>query len=145
MAEKKIGGKTYRVAPVLAFESIKLKAKLMKVLGGGISKLPKILANSGKDKTEEHSQAANAAAMEAFTEVFVNGDPDQMANLIKEVAEIAEIQSESGVYNQVDIDRDFTGNEQGLFELCFFVLKEVFSGFLPESLLNGFQKISQKD
>ena len=141
MAEKKINDSTFLVEPILARDSLVLKARIMQILGGGISRLPEIMQGAGKNKTPEAEAKSNAAAIAAFTDVFVNGDPVKMADLVQDIAQRAKIQTASGNWESVNIDRDFTGDDKGLFELVVFVLKEVFGDFLVGALANGAQKI----
>lgn len=141
MAEKKINDSTYLVEPILARDSLVLKARIMQVLGGGISRLPEIMQGAGKNKTPESEAKSNAAAISAFTDVFVNGDPEKMANLVQDIVERAKISTASGGWESVNMDRDFTGDDKGLFELVVFVLKEVFGDFLAGALASGVQKI----
>lgn len=141
MAEKKINGSTYLVDRILARDSLVLKARIMQILGGGIGRLPEIMQGAGKNKTPESEAKSNAAAIAAFTDVFVNGDPEKMASLVQDLAERAKIQTTTGSWEPVDMDRDFTGDDKGLFELVVFVLKEVFGDFLADALASGVQKI----
>lgn len=137
MAEKKIKGSTYKVEPMLALDAVKLQARLLKVLGGGIDRLPEVLAGAGSKATPEQKEKSNAAAVAAFTDIFVKGDPDEMANLIKDVVEVAMVKRPSGVYEQVDMDGDFTGNMGAMFQVVVFVLREVFGDFFTDVLANG--------
>lgn len=142
MAEKKINGKTYKVERILAKDSLVLKARIMQILGGGISRLPEIMQGAGGNKGAEAEAKSNAAAVAAFTDIFVNGDPVKMADLVQDVAERAFIQTETGSWESVNIDRDFTGDDKGLFELVVFVLKEVFGDFLTDALASGIRKVA---
>lgn len=137
MAEKKIKGATYKVEPMLALDAVKLQARLLKVLGGGIDRLPEVLAGAGSKATPEQKEKSNAAAVAAFTDIFVKGDPDEMANLIKDVVEVAMVKRPSGSYEQVDMDGDFTGNMGAMFQVVVFVLREVFGDFFTDVLANG--------
>lgn len=137
MAEKKIKGATYKVEPMLALEAVKLQARLLKVLGGGIDRLPEVLAGAGSKATPEQKEKSNAAAVAAFTDIFVKGDPDEMANLVKDVVEVAMVKRPSGSYEQVDMDGDFTGNMGAMFQVVVFVLREVFGDFFTDVLANG--------
>lgn len=144
MAEKTINGSNYLVEPVLAKDSLVLKARIMQVLGAGVSRLPEILQGAGGNKGPEAEAKSNAAAVAAFTDIFVLGDPEKMADLVEDVAQMAKIQTESKSWEQVNINRDFTGDDKGLFSLVIFVLKEVFGDFLPDALDIGFRKVAEK-
>lgn len=140
MAEKKIGDRTYSVGTVLATDAIRLQMRLLKVLGAGIDRLPVILGGVGSNKTDEDKSKSNAAAVAAFTDIFVNGDPDEMTSLIKDIVEIARVKRPSGSYEAVDLDGDFSQNISQLIPVVIFVLKEVFGDFFTEVLGNGLLK-----
>lgn len=137
MAEKKIKGKTYKVDPPLASEAIKLQARLLKAFGSAIDRLPVILAGAGSRATPEDKEKSNAAAIAAFTDIFVNGDPDELTVLIKDTVEIARVMQPSGSYRSVDMDGDFTGNLPAMIPVAVFVLREVFGDFFTEVLASG--------
>lgn len=132
MAEEKIKGKTYRVQPMLATDAVRLQARLLKVLGGGIDRLPVILKGAGSGATPEEKEASNVAAIGAFTDVFSNGDPDEMTGLIKDVVEVAMVRRESGVYDRINMDNDFTGDLGAMVRVAVFVLREVFGDFFSD-------------
>lgn len=142
MAETKINDKVYLVEKILARDSLVLKARIVKILGGGISRLPEIMQGGRDEKDSEAEKKSNQAAIAAFMDVFVEGDPEQMVQLVQDIAEKAKIQTKSNDWAQVDINRDFTGDDQGLFALVIFVLKEIFGDFLADALANGVQKIT---
>ena len=81
MAEKKIGGRTFRVSAVLATEAIKLQVRLMKVIGGAVDRLPVILAGMGKkgETNPEAKAASDAAAVAALADIFNKANPDEVA------------------------------------------------------------------
>jgi len=141
MSEKKIGDMTFRVEPLLATKSLVLKARLMQLLGGGISRLPAIVRGYGDKATPEEKDASDQAAVAAFTDIFVTSDPDKMAMLVKDVVEVAQVAQDSGHYTQVDIDQVFTGKEKEMLECAVFVLNELFGDFLGDALANGSLKI----
>ena len=141
MSEKKIGEMTFRVEPILATESLVLKARLMQLLGGGISRLPAIVRGYGDEASAEEKSESDKAAVAAFTDVFVNSEPEKMAQLVKDVVEIAQIQLASEGYTKVDIDREFTGKDKEMMECAVFVLSELFGDFLGGGPGNGSLKI----
>jgi len=141
MSEKQIGEYTFRVEPLLATKSLVLKARLMKLLGGGISRLPAIARGFGEGATDEQKKESDKAAVAAFTDIFVNSDPESMAALVKDIVEVAEVSLSSGGYTKVDIDQVFTGSEKELMECVVFVLNELFGDFLGGALANGGLKI----
>lgn len=137
MAEKKIHGSVYQVGTMLALDALKLKVKLLKVLGGAIDRLPMILAGAGKDKDKAAKDASNAAAVAAFADIFVHGDPDEMIALVKEIAEMAQVKRPSGAWEQVDVELFQSDDLSELFEIVVFVLREVFGPFFSEILANS--------
>lgn len=145
MAEKKIKGQTYKVEGVLATEAIKLQMRLLKVIGSGIDRLPVILGGVGKSASEEKKAESNAAAVAAFTDIFVNGDPDEMTNLIKDIVELAMVKRPSNTYDQVDLDGDFTTDKSALIPVAIFVLKEVLGDFFSGVLESGELKRIMQD
>lgn len=137
MAEKKIGDRTFKVEPMLATDAVRLQARLLKVLGGGIDRLPEIMAGAGKDASPEAKAKSNAAAVAAFADIFANGDPDLMTKLVQEIVETAMVKRPSGEYSLVDMDGDFTGRLDEMFELAVFVLREQFGAFFTGRLASG--------
>lgn len=129
MAEKKINGRTFRVSPLLATKSMILKARLMKAAGPALSNLGNVLSGLGKNKTMEQKLAANNAAVAAFSEIFSQADPLELATLIKDVLEVAQIERAAGDYGQVDFDGDFTEHERDIIPVMVFVLGEQFGDF----------------
>lgn len=129
MAEKKINGVTYQVGVVLATRAIELQLRLLKVIGGGVDRLPAILAGQRADASDTVKDTANAAAVAAFTDVFSKCDPVEVTGLISDLVSLAQIKRPSGVWEQVDLDGDFTTAKGSLIPLVVFVCKEVFGDF----------------
>lgn len=136
MAEKKINGKTYKVEPLLATEAIRLQMRLVKAVGPALSRLPVIFAGAGSANPEAKDKS-NAAAVDALSEIVGNLDPDAATILIKDIVEVAMIKRPSGVYEQVDIDGDFTGNLGEIITVATFVLREQFGEVFSAALANG--------
>jgi len=129
MAEKKINGRTFRVEPMLATDALVLQARLFKALGPAVAHFGDLMKGLGKDKTEADEAKSNAAALASLASIFSQGEPEQIAKLIKDIAEVAQIRRESGDYDHVDLDGDMTGKAKDLFPLLLFVLKEQFTDF----------------
>jgi len=127
MAEKKINGRTFRVDPMLATKALILQARLFRVAGPAIEKLPEILAGHGGNEDEQRN--SNAAAIGAFASIFAQSSPDDLADIVREVVEIARIRRPSGSYDPIDFDGDMTGHQADLIPLCVFVLQEQFGDF----------------
>ena len=145
MAEKKIKGEVFKVDIILATTSVRLQARLLKVAGSGVDRLPVILAGVGKGATPEQKEASNAAAIAAFTDIFHKGDPDEMTDLIKDIVELAQVKEGSGGYRKVDMDLDFSKNKAALFPVIVFVLREALGDFFSELLASGALKRLAQD
>ena len=130
MAEKKINGRTFRVAPLLATQAIVLQARLLKVAGPAIGHLGAALDRSDTEK-------ANSAALKALASIFEESEPVALAQLVKDVVESAQILRQSGAYDQVDFDGDFTGYQKDIIPVVLFVLQEQFGDFFSASLALG--------
>jgi hypothetical protein len=127
VAEKKINGRTFRVDPMLATKALVLQARLFRVAGPAIERLPEILVGLGGN--EEEQRTSNGAAIGAFASIFAQSSPDDLADIVKEVAEIARIRRPSGAYDALDFDGDMTGHQADLIPLVIFVLQEQFGDF----------------
>lgn len=136
MAERKINGATYRVGTVLATDALRLKLRLLKVVGAGVDQLPAILAGAGGKATPAVKKRSDQAAIAAFTEIFMKSDVEEMITLVKDIVEIAQIKRPSG-YDQVDLDGDFSGKTGDMLAVAVFVLQEIFGGFFGEVLATG--------
>lgn len=139
MAEKKIGkpGRVFSTHPIKAFDAIVLQARLMKVLGGAIDRLPTILAGAGSDVPPEAKAASDAAAIAAIADIFTKVEPTQLATLIKDVVELAAIKRPSGSVEQVELDVDFEGHQGDIIPVVVFVLREQFGDFFGDVLASG--------
>ncbi|MBB4063688.1 phage tail assembly chaperone [Gellertiella hungarica] len=137
MAEKKIGGSVYKVEPMLATQAIILQARLARVIGPAISKLPGILASRKEGASDEQKAQADADAVSAVTEIFSRCPPHEIAELVKDVVEVAMVQRPSGVYEPVDFDLDFTGRLGDVIPTVVFVLATQFGDFFSGALANG--------
>ena len=129
MAEKKIGSRTFQVGHVLATDAVRLQARLLRIIGGGVDRLPTIMRGVGKDVTPELKEAANAASVAALTDIFAKCDPDEVTRLISDIVSLATIKQPSGSWGKVDLDQDFTEHKGDLFPVIVFVLKEVLGDF----------------
>ena len=137
MAEKKIGGKTFRVEAMLATEAVMLQACLMRLLGGAVARLPEIMRGRGEGASAEAIAASDAAAVGALTDIFTKVEPAEMVNLLVTIISVAQIKQASGQYVSVDFDREFSGNLKDGYALAVFVLQEQFGDFFRDALANG--------
>lgn len=131
MAEQKIGGRTFRVGVVLATDAIKLKVRILKIVGGGVERLPLILSGMGKkgEENPEAKAASDAAAAAALSDILSKADPEGVVDLLSDILAMAQIQTDSKGWEVVDIDQDFTDHKKDLYKVAFFVLKEVLGDF----------------
>ncbi len=141
MAERKIGGSVYKTAPMLATQAIILQARLARIIGPAVSKLPAILASRSESATAEQKAHADAEAISAITEIFARCHPEEIAGLVKDVAEIAMVQRAAGTYEPVDFDLDFTGRLGDVIPVVTFVLAEQFGDFFSGALASGRQAV----
>lgn len=140
MAEKKIGGRTFRVGHVLATDALKLQVRLLKIIGGGVDRLPVIMAGMGdKGKADAEAKAkSDAAAIAALGDIFSKSDPDAVAKLFSDIIGMAQLNTPSGAWENADIDQDFTTNyRKDLFAVTLFVLQEVLGDFFSGALASG--------
>lgn len=128
MADRKINGRSFSVSPLLATQSMILKARLAKTAAPIFAALPEALGSIGK--SEEEKESAGLKIVASLSELFGKGDPEVIAALFKDLCEIAQIQRDSGSVDHVDFDGDMTGNEADILPLVAFVLQEQFSDFL---------------
>lgn len=140
MAEKKIGDRTFKCDAMLAFEALKLQARLMKVIGGALDKLPAIIAGTRNRGDPVAEAASDAAAVGAFGDIFMKSDSTDIATLVKNIVEVAEIKGSSGQYRKVDLDGDFTDHLADLVPVVVFVLQVQFKDFFSAVLVIGNQK-----
>lgn len=125
MAEKKIGGKTYRVKSVNALEALAFKAKAAKVIGSGLGGLKDAL--SGDAKSDSTAIAAISCALKDVS-------PEQFLDLFGELFKWVEVQGDSGAYHgHVTIDSFDSQELTQIYEIAFFVLKSVYGGFFSEA------------
>lgn len=139
MADRKINGREFQVGKVLATDAVMLQARLMKVIGAGVERLPVILKGAGSGSTDADKEASRAAAVAAFTDIFMNGDPQTMTNLVRDVVQLATVKRPSGAFEQVDMDGDFTDDKGSLLPTVVFVLQEVLGDFFTGLQGSGLQ------
>lgn len=142
MAEKRIGETAFKVEPLLATDALILQARVMKLIGPALSKFGAIMKGYGSDKTSDEKAQSDAAAIEAFASIFINADPKDLANLIKDLCQTARIRRPSGSYDPVDFDGDMTDKQKDIIPLVVLVLREQFGDFfsgLPGLGNLGFQ------
>jgi hypothetical protein len=129
MAEKKINGRDFSCEPMRATEAMLLQARLLKLVGPALDRLGDVMKGHGEDKSEADKAASNNAAISALVGIFNNSNPVDVANLIRDVVQLAKIRSPSGSIDHVDMDSDMTGNLKDIIPLVVFVLREQFGYF----------------
>lgn len=129
MAEKKINGRVYRADRVLATEAVRLQARLLRIIGGAVDRLPDIMAGMGSKKDEAAQQKSNAALAAALADMFAKADPDEVTQLISDIVGYASLQAPSKVWEQVDLDGVFTQHPEDLYPVVAFVITTVLGSF----------------
>lgn len=156
MTEKKFGERTFKVEKILATKALLLQARILKMAGPAVKhipalfgaireaqadqaqiNLPGVTQDPGTPVLTRGMLVTGSAAVSAFMQIFSDNEPADVAKLIKDVVEIAEIQQDSGQYTGVDLDREFDGADPLIIELAVFVLQEQFSDFFTALLANG--------
>lgn len=139
MADTKINGRQFRVGEVLATEAIRLQTRLLKIIGGGVDRLPTIMRGMGeKGRADAELRAeSDAAAVAALTDIFAACDPNEVSELIGDIIRIGTIKRPSGSWEQMDLDGDFTQHKGDILPVVFFILKEVLGDFFSGTLASG--------
>lgn len=142
MAEKRLSdGSLYRVDKVLATKALVLKARLLKILGGAVDRLPAIMEGRGENAKGEEKTASDAAAIAALGDIIVRIDPVDVVNIMAEIISYGQIQpqGESG-WQRADIDGHFTDRQGDLYPVVIFTLREIFGGFFTGFPATGILK-----
>lgn len=140
MAEKKFGSRTFKQGPMLATAAMVMQGRLLKIAGPALGRLGEIFAGFGPDKSEEEKARSNVAAIMAFSNIFANADPDELAELIKDLVEVTMIKRDNGDYTKTDFDGDFTGQTADIVPVVVWVIREQFGDFFSGVLAIGNQK-----
>jgi hypothetical protein len=137
ISERRFGKRTFRMEPMLATKALIMQARLFRLAGPALERLPEILVGIGAGKSEEERTIANAAAVQGFVSVFQHTSPEDLADMIRELAELAQIKRPSGSWEKVDLDGDFTGEQGDLIPLVVWVAQEQFGDFFSGLLAIG--------
>lgn len=133
MGEKKLSdGSTFQVEPMLATQAIILQARLLKIVGGAVDRLPVVMAGYGDKASPEAKNASNAAAIAAISDIFTQADPNEVAAIIRDLCESGRIKPGTGNFRKVDFDGDFTDRKKDILPVVIFVLREQFGDFFSE-------------
>ena len=129
MAEKKIGEHTYKTGVVRATDALKLKARLLKILGNGAKQLPVILRGRGDKATDVEKEKSDNAAVQGLQDIFEAVEPDEFVSIISDIVGLAQVHRPSGTWDQCDLDGQFTQHKGELYPVVLFVLQDVFGDF----------------
>lgn len=137
MAEKKFNGRTFRTTPMLATAAIVMQARIASIAGPGLSRLGEVFSGLGPQASADDKARANGAAIAAFAEIFAKTNPRDLAELVKDIVETAQISRPSG-YDAIDFDGDFSGEYlKDIIPVAVWVLREQFGDFFSGLLGNG--------
>lgn len=138
MAERKFGGREFRVGRVLATRSVHLQTRLLRIIGGGVDRLPTLLRAASRTATPEEKKAAEAAALQALGDICSRANPDEVTSFIKDVVELASVMEPgSRGWQPVDMDGTFSQDMGQLLPVTVWVLKEVLGDFFAAALETG--------
>ncbi len=121
MSKTTIGENDYSYTQLSASKSLKLKFSLAAVVGSGFAEMVGHL-----NDTEDSQMTAFTNAIES---IFSKNDPDKIYGLIERIVKPAFMNGE-----RIDIDRDFTGKINELYQVVFWVLKVEYSDFFTEAV-----------
>ena len=96
MSEVVIGKRTYKLKIVLATKTVFLQARLLKVVGPGMTELIDLLQGN----VDEMMQAK--VALNGLSKVFCNCDPQGVTDLIRDLVELCDVMRENGSYGDGD-------------------------------------------
>lgn len=129
MAERKIGGREFKVDRPLATVALALQARLMRAAGGAAQHLPSLIGKMAANKTDEEKQALGGEVIVLLTDIFSRLDPHEYVSLVGDVISLAKIKRPSGQYDPCDLDGDFADAFGDIIPVVVFVLKETFGDF----------------
>lgn len=130
MAEKTLGdGSLLRVESVLATQAIVLQARLMKIVGAAVDRLPVIMSGRG-DVDPAKKTASDAAALAALADIVNKADPVEVAAIIAEVIGYCSIKPKGQTgWQKADLDGHFSDRKADIFPTVIFALREIFGDF----------------
>lgn len=137
MAEKKIDDTVYKVEPILATQAVRLLTRLTKAGGAAVERLPVIFAGANAEDGSPEAEKSNAAAIAAFSDLFMKNDTEDLVKLIADLIGVAKIQRASGQWDHVDFDGDMSERMHHIVPLGVFVIQEQFASFFGGALALG--------
>ena len=118
-----INGEHYAYTQLPATKSLKLKFRIAKVIGGALGE---IMPAMEKDKTKEGQMNAFGNAIQ---KIFMDNDPDQVAELIVRIF-VPAFRGTGEEAERLNMDKHFTGNMSEMYEVLFWILKCEFGDFI---------------
>lgn len=149
MAERKIGDRTFKTEPLLAKESMRLLARLVRVSGAAWEdfkdtlekEAAALLAGQKRSGDDISAQAKMIGAIgQLVVDIVRENDTEEVVSLIEEIVSKAMIKRPSGAYDPIEIDADFQGRLSEIYQVAAFVLQEEYSDFFGASGLTGGRK-----
>lgn len=149
MAERKIGDRTFKTEPLLAKESMRLLARLVRVGGAAWDRFKDTLeseatARQGKQGKSGDGIGEQAKILLAYGQLVIDivreNDTEEVVSLVEEIVTKAMIKRPSGAYDPIEIDVDFQGRLSEIYQVAAFVLQEEYSDFFGASGLTGGRK-----
>lgn len=136
MAEKKIGGAEYRVAPLNAKDAYYLLAEIIRLAGPGARHLPGIVRIAAHED-EKDRFLSEVASFGACSEILNAHGAEAFVEFKSRVISIAQIKRQSGVVEHVDLSVDFEGDLETAEEVYDFVMETQFGNFSEGSKVRG--------
>ena len=131
-------GSLYRVDTVLATKALLLKARLLKIAGGAMDRLPAILAGRGKDDGDETASVSDSAALAALGDMLSKIDPVDVVQIIGDVVALGSIQPHGSTgWHKANLDAHFSDRKADLYPVVIFTLRETFGDFFTGLPVNG--------
>ena len=127
MKELKINNKEYRIDSITAKRAYELLATIISLTGSAAEYLPALLQNV---EEEAEGFSSDIISFAAASEMISKNGVGAFIELKDHVISMAEIKSESGSYNQVDLDRDFVGDLNTAEKLFDAIIEEHLSPLL---------------
>lgn len=142
MAEKVIGGKEYRVAPLAARDAIALYADIMRIATRAAHRLPAIIVGlASGDETQ--GAMADVAALTAIGDILRETPTDGLLEVLERILAASTVKLPSGTYHQCELD-NFTGNLKDVVPVARFVITVQYADFFIGSAGNGILSLLQE-
>lgn len=148
MAEKKIGGKVFRVQPMNAIDALALYMDIMRILGPSASRLPSIIVALGSSE-EGADMMAEVATLAAISDILQRTATDTITDVLRRIIELTSVSVDGGKnFAPTIMDVEFTGDLKSLVPVIKFVMEEQYSDFFtgsrPSGILSLLTEVLQK-